>query len=390
MIRNKTLELLEQYPPTRLTVSPANVRHKGAGIIYGTLEITNETEGELVGKVASMADFITFSPSEFVGNKITVEYTLDLVGLSGEIGTSAVITTNGGEKTVDFTITVNPPDVLTKDDLVLAGLDDFAEYVKTHPIAARQLFTRHDFMAWLMGMNYPNMDIYEHFAADPNKERAVDNFLVFSGKKYKAKIVPEATSLAHSIGMWEDTVTGSIALRKTTWGYAEATLQVTAGGDWFKLSKNKITSADFDSENAAEIHYMILPAESDGRDTATVIIQGDQEHKIHIHSTSAAAFDARLDKKTFFFDDRGKLLITNNTGQDLMIDIACEPFIKFEAKRFYIGRTAEIDFEIKYGSIKAASLAFKRQMYAESHIHVVAIDSGKSYGRRLPLTLWGG
>ncbi|MCL2620615.1 MAG: DUF5717 family protein [Defluviitaleaceae bacterium] len=387
---SKRLALLEQFPIPRLAVSPTNVRHKGAGIIYGTLEIENQTDGELVGTIASMADFITFSPESFSGNKTTVEYTLDLIGLSGEIGTSAVITTNGGEIVVDFHITVNPPDVLTKDDLILADLDDFTAYVKTQPIAARQLFTRHDFMAWLMGMNYPNMDIYERFASDPNKERAVDNFLVFNGKKYKAKIVPETTNLAHSIGMWEDTVTGSIVLRKTTWGYAEADLRVVAGENWFKLSKNKVTATDFDAENGAEIHYMILPTESEGRDTAVVLVEGDQDHKIHIHSTSAAAFDARLDKETFFFDDKGKLLITNNTGQDLMIDIACEPFVKFDARRYFIGRTAEIEFEVKYGSIKAASFALRRQMYAESHIHVVAIDSGKSYGRRLPLTLWGG
>lgn len=387
---NKYLALLEQFPPPKLVVSPKNIRHKGAGIIYGTLEIKNQTDEELFGTITSMADFLTFLPGSFVGNKITVEYTLDLVGLSGEIGTSAVITTNGGEIVVDFHITVNPPDVLTKDDLVLADLNDFATYVRTYPIPARQLFTRHDFMAWLMGMNYPNMDIYDSFATDPNRERAVDNFLVFNGKKYKAKIVPEAGNLAHSIGMWEDTVTGSIVLRKTTWGYAEADLHVIAGEKWLKLSKSKVTSADFDEKNRAEIHYIILPSESKGHDTAIVLLKGDQDHKIHINITSAAAFDVRLDKETFFFDDKGKLFITNNTGQDLMIDIACEPFVKFDARRYLIGRTAEIDFEIKYGSIKAASFALKRQMYAESHIHVVAIESGKSYGRRLPLTLWGG
>ncbi|MCL2854820.1 MAG: DUF5717 family protein [Defluviitaleaceae bacterium] len=381
---------LEQYPPPKLTVSTEKVHHKGAGVIYGTLEIENATEGELAGTISSMADFITFSPTQFLGNKVQIEYTLDLVGLSGEVTTGAVITTNGGQKTVDFHITVNPPDVLTKDDLILADLDDFATYAKTQPIAARQLFTRHDFMAWLLGMNYPNMSIYEAFAADPNKERAVDNFLVFNGKKYKAKIIPETVDLSHSIGMWEDTVTGSITLRRTTWGYAEANLQVIAGEQWFKLSKNKVVSGDFDAENGAEVHYIILPAESEGRDTAIVLVEGDKDHKIHIHATSAKPFDARLDKESFFFEDKGKLIITNNTGQDLMIDIACEPFVKFDARRYFIGKTAEIDFDIKYGSIKAASLAFKRQMYAESHIHVVAIDSGKSYGRRLPLTLWGG
>ncbi|MCL2350539.1 MAG: DUF5717 family protein, partial [Defluviitaleaceae bacterium] len=167
---------LEQFPAPRVVSSEKRVNVRGFGIIYGSFEISNGSEGDLVGSIDSMADFLSFSPQEFEANRVQVEYTLDLTGLAGDIVTAAVITTNGGEKVVDFHITVDPPDVLVKDGVVMGSLADFAAYAKMQPIAARALFGRQEFMMWLLNIGYPNMDIYEKFAADPNKERAVDNF----------------------------------------------------------------------------------------------------------------------------------------------------------------------------------------------------------------------
>ncbi|MDR2166533.1 MAG: DUF5717 family protein [Clostridiales bacterium] len=387
---SKHLVHLELYPPPKLALSESKIMLRGAGILYGNFEISNGGDGELVGTIAPMADFISFSPSSFASNKIQVEYSVDLSGLVGEIQTGAVITTNGGERVLDFHITVNRADVLVRDGVVMADLEDFAEYAKAHPVAARALFGRQDFMMWLLNMGYPSMDIYENFAADPNKERAVDNFLVFNGNKSKAKVIVENQDITHSIGLWEDVVTGSINLRQTTWGYAEANLEVIRGEEWLKLSKNKVSGGDFGPDNLAKMHYMILPKELEGRDLGQIALTAADEQKITIRCSPAAAFDARLDKTSFFFEDRGKLIVVNNTGTDLFIDISCENFIKFEAKRYLISQSAEIDFEVKYGSHRAATLSFKKQLYVETYIHVVAVSSGANYARRLAMTLWSG
>jgi len=391
MSLNTRLPLLEQTTPPKLNISEEKIDLRGFGLIYGNVEITNAGEGSLSGSILSMSDFLTFSVENFESNKIVVEYTLDLVGLSGEIFTSAVVTTNGGEKVIDFHILVNPPDILERDGYVMTNLGDFTEYARAHPIAARSLFGRQDFMLWLINMNYPAMDIYERFIKDPNKERALDNFLVFNGTKVKARIMAETRDLSHSISISEDVATGSIVLRKTTWGFAEATLGIETDKNWIKLDKDKLTSNDFDGENLCEAHYMIFPEYLQGRETAIITLNADGgEEKIHIRASFAPAFSARLDKQSFFFEDKGKLFIENNTGHDLLIDISCENFVRFAAKRYHIGKSAEIDFEIKFSTFKAATMSFKRQNYAETYINVVAIDSGKTYGKKMQLTLWGG
>ncbi|MCL2753240.1 MAG: DUF5717 family protein [Defluviitaleaceae bacterium] len=391
MSLNTRLPLLEQFPAPKLNISERKISLRGFGLIYGNVEISNAGEGNLVGSILPVADFLSFSPKNFEGNRIDAEYTLDLTGLSGEIITSAVVVTNGGEKTIDFHIAINPPDVLTWEGYVMTEISDFASYAREHPIAARSLFGRQDFMLWLINMNYPAMDIYERFIKDPNKERALDNFLVFNGAKVKAKILAETKDAAHSISISDDVVTGSIVLRKTTWGFAEAAIEVEGEKKWIKLDKNKITSADFDSENLCQAHYIIFPEHSTGRETAVITLNADGiEQKIHIRASFAAAFSARLDKQSFFFEDKGKLIVENNTGHDLLIDISCENFVKFAAKRYHISKTAEIDFEIKFSSFKTATMSFKRQNYAESYINVVSINGGKSYSKKMQLTLWGG
>ncbi|MCL2576154.1 MAG: DUF5717 family protein [Defluviitaleaceae bacterium] len=390
MTLNKRLPFLEQFPQPKLNISETKISLRGFGLIYGAIEISNAGDGVLAGSIASISDFLSFSPESFEGNKVTIEYTLDLGGISGEILANAVVTSSGGERVIDFHIIVNPPDVLERDGYVMADLSDFAEYARTNTIAARSLFARHEFMVWLLNMNYSQLDIYEKIAADPNKERALDNFLVFNGEKMKAKILPETRDLSHSISITDTAITGSIVLRKTTWGFAECSLEVIQGEKWLKLSKSKLVSSDFDDENLTQIHYIIMPEYLSERETAIVTIDGEGNEKVHIRASFAPAFSARLDKQSFFFDDKGKLIIENNTGHDLLIDINCENYVKFAARRYHIGKMAEIDFEIKFGSFKQASLSFKKQMYAETFIHVVAIDAGKTYGKRMELTLWGG
>jgi len=387
MSEYRALAHLEQYPPPKLTISEPKISLQGSGMLYGEFEIYNGVDGDLTGTITSMADFISFSPNTFSGNRVRVEYTVDLTGLNGDIQSGAVVTTSGGERVLDFYITANRADVLERDGLVMADLGDFGEYARAHPVEARKLFGRQDFMMWLLNLGYPSMDMYENFAGDPNKERAVDNFLVLNGIKTKAVVLPVVRDLSHKIGLWDDVVTGSVKLKKTAWGFAEARLEVLGDVKWLKLTNDKIASSDFDGQNMAEVHYMVIADKLEGHDSAQLLLNG--EHKINIRVTPAAAFEARLDKQSFFFEDNGKLHIKNNTERDIFVDVSCEHFVKFDAKRYLIGQSAEIDFSIKYSNFKTSSLSFKKQLYAETYIQIVAVGDGQAgFSKRLALTLW--
>ena len=278
---------------------------------------------------------------------------------------------------------------MARDGTKIATLEHFLVYAQHSPVAARQLFTQKDFMIWLFNTGYPCMDMYEIFAADPLKERAIDNFLVFNGLKSKATIVANNKNILINIGHGDDVVTGGISLQRSGQGYVEGNLTVKSRGDWLKLSKDKISGADFDENNRAEIDYMILPENLSGRDVAVVDLKCSNPQQIYIHCAMARPFEARLDKESYYFEDKGKLYLTNNTGRDLMIDIFCENFVKFEAKRYLISKYAEIDFDIKFSTIRAATLALRKQLYATTQIHVMAVSGERNSVARLVFKLWG-
>jgi len=379
-----------EYPAPKIALSTDRIDAHGAEIIEGSFEVLNIGEGELVGRINSCADFLRFSPETFSGNKISIGYSFNMEGLSGEHQAVAVIMSTGGEKTVKFNVKVSSAELITNDSTKIASLEHFLEYVRKSPVAARRLFVQKDFMILLFNMGYSSMDIYEKFVTDPNKERAVDNFLVFNGLKSKAAIVVQEPDVIMNVSQGESTATGGIALRKTAWGDAEADLHVRQGGDWLKLSKNRVTDADFNDDNVAEVDYVVLADKIKGRSVAIVDVQCDTPRQVRLQCNISGAFDARLDRESYFFEDRGRLFLKNNTGNDLMIDIYCENFVKFAAKRYIISAYAEIDFVIKFSSLRAATMAFRKQLYVTTQIHVRAVATGVDTVKRMRLKLWGG
>ena len=379
-----------EYPVPKIALSSDRIDAQGADFVEGSFEVFNIGEGELEGRVDSTVDFLSFPADTFMGNKVNIDYSLNLEGLSGEHKAAAVITSNGGEKVVTFDVKVNPP-AIVRGDAKIATLEHFMDYLRKNPVDGRRLFGQKDFMIWLFSMGYPSMDIYERLAADPNKERAVDNFLIFNSLKNKASIVAEQSDIVANIGYGESVATGGMRVRKTTWGYAEADLNVRQGAGWLKVTKSRVTTADFDDDNTAEIDYIIMADEIKRRDVAFVDMATDcgRVRSIRVQCNISGAFEARLDREAYYFEDRGKLFLHNNTGKDLMIDIYCENFLKFQAQRYFIGKYAEIDFQIKFSSLKAATLAFKKQLSAATHIHIRAATGGRDSAKKLTLKLWG-
>lgn len=384
---NKRLAHLE-HPAPKIALNATRFDVEGAGIAEGEFEVSNIGEAELAGKIASSSDILSFSPMEFFGAKTRVEYSLNLEGLSGQHKLSAIISSNGGEKMLNFDVKVNPPPLTTKDGARLATLEHFLEYARQKPVAARQIFGQKEFMIWLFNTGYSAMDIYEQMAADPNKERGLDNFLVFSGLKTKAALALEQKKITHNADR-KEAITGGFVVRRSAWGFVEGNLIVNPEAHWLKLSKTKLTQADFDENNMAEVDYIIAPEEigKPRGDTAKVTLYGESGQNIYIRCSLAAPFRAYLGREAYYFEDLGKLHLINNTGRDLMIDIQCESYVKFQAKRYFISKSAEIDFEIKFSNQKAASLILRKLLYVKSEILVSAIG-GDGGVVRVPLTLW--
>jgi len=382
-----------EYPLPHLQLHTDRISMETADGGEGVLLLENSGGGELMGTITSNSRAIAFHPTHFHGNRTEITYTFDLgMYRQGDVlRTSALITSNGGEAVIPIEIRVVPPIIAAKDGAKLSTLSDFSVYAQANPAAARQLFTQPDFWEWLLRMGYAHMDLYELFTHDPNKERAIDHFLVLNQLKEKAVVRVAEPQLTITISPEGTDETGVITLRRSSWGYADVSLTEPADIQWLKLSKTRLTSADFNSEQIAEVFFIVAASEAaKRRQTAhiTVSSEGTTADVVHITAVRPTGLSADTDKEVYYHDDTGLLLLRNSTGHDLMVEITpSDPLVRFEGKKYFISEHAEIPFWVKRTGLLSVQAAMQKQLTIEAEIQVRAKIGATYIHKRLPVRL---
>jgi hypothetical protein len=365
------IELFES-PLPELTTDIEKITVETSGNYEGSFIVKNTGGGELMGNILSNSGVIKFTPSYFNSKKTTVFYTLDISILKpGDvITTSVVIMSNGGEKIIPVTIKILPFCIETKENIKIATLKDFYRYAKKHPVSARQIFMTHDFSVWLTGISYPYMDSYEKLAVDPNKERALDNFFIISKLKKQAFAEPIAKDITVTVNPYKDkSVEGFLEFKRQSWGYTEEAVKLVNEKKWITLSKDKLTSADFDENNTAKIGYTIKPYYVTEKTDFEKITVGGNFIMFYVKKTPPLS--GVLSDETFTSSKRGYVLVTNNTGRDLTIEVSVsDNSVKFESARFLISSFAKIPFDIKLPVAVSAQFLFKRRPSISAEIFI--------------------
>ncbi len=396
-VDNKKSDILKQfeYPLPVIQVDTDNISIETSECFEGGFCVSNIGGGELFGTITSNSHGLEFSPTEFRGNniKITYRFNLDIYKKGDTIHTSALITSNGGEAIIPVLIKIIPPAVIAKDGSRLGTLKDFLLYVKKSPVESRKLFSQKEFLMWLLSMNYEHMDMYEHFARDPNKERAIDNFLVLNGLKNKAEISVIENRLSTRIRPAEtDAVTGVIPLRLKGWGYLDERIEIINSKDtpWIKLMTDSITAADFDEAGFFEASYIIYPNLLRQKFASATLRLVNTNTNIFVNVCKENPLDLSLSRQSFGFEDMGRIIVINNTFKDMMLEVLAEDtFIKFEGKRYLVSGYAEIPFSVRLTGLAAAQFALKKQPVLETFITVKAYVDEKPFKKVLKVFIGG-
>ena len=375
---------LEQFEHSLPRIKPniERIAIETAGGFAGSFMIENIGGSELAGTITSNSRAVVFSPEAFCGNCVEISYMLNLdIYRPGDVVTArALVLSNGGEVVIPVEIRIVPPVVTTRDGVALSSLDGFLRYAQEYPVAARQLFTQPDFMAWLINMGYEHMEMYEHFTRDPNKERALDHFLILNKLKEKAAISVAAREVRVDVKPGAANGMGALYLQRSSWGYTDVTLAVPEDASWLRLGKTRVSSADFIASTAAdgavEVFFIaIASALTKRRQSARVAVlsEGGQVDEVCITAVRLPAVIVSASKETFGYEDKGSLRIQNNTDGDLMLEIMPnDSFLKFEGKKYLIGAKAEIPFTIQFGGLRAMQASARKRVAVVSEINVRA------------------
>jgi hypothetical protein len=389
-----------EYPQPKLKLSVKAIDIETPAGYEGAFTITNAGGSELEGEIHLDAKSVVFYPSKFKGNHTEITYSLNLDSYKpGDVlRRDALIHSNGGELLLPITIRITPPEIKTKEGHGISSLEDFYEYAGQSPIAARQLFNQWEFADWLSGQGYSQMELYEKFASDPNKERAVDNFLTVNGIKEKSRVFSEQRAVSVRIPPGQtEMLKGEISFTKPTPGYAEVRLSVTEGAAWLSLGKDRLTSADFNAEGRASMPFVIMSSVLTlGLKNRYNIgyINAESENEVggtYVIAISERPFKAELCGTRYKSEDGGILKVRNATGRDMMLEVtSADKNIRFAGTKYLIGKYAEIPFTVKPHGFQ---FGFRKPPLYETEIIVKTVGGGKpgelTHIQRLKLKIGG-
>jgi len=391
MIDGTDIITLYEYPLPELGLDIERIETEAAENIRGGFVIRNRGGGALSGVILSNSKAVSFSPDEFSGKKTVVAYSINISQYKpgDELRTSAVIMSNGGEKTLPVSVKIIPARIETKEGESLSSLADFSEYSETHPVSARQLFMSVEFENWLSVINYPHMDSYGEFTRDADKERALDNFLIVSGLKDKSRAVPRVKQIVAEVNPFErGPHTGDISVVRSGRGYLDCAVSLKRGAKWLKMGKDRLAGRDFDVNGRASLSYYISPVFLTASICGEKIIIGDET--VSIYARALPPVSVRLSRDNYGIGDSGTVNIKNNTGRDLTIEISPDDnMLRFEGKRYFIGKYAEIPFDIRLSALQSAQFRLLKLPEVATGLNVTVLDEAIDYNKRFELTVGG-
>jgi len=351
--------------------------------------IRNTGGGNLNGKILSRCPGLTFTPSEWEGNRQTITYTFSAsdAGLTtGEtIQGHVIVSTNGGETKIPVTARLTAMSISTAEGFTIANLQDFFEYAKIYPAQARRLFVDSEFYMLLLGIGYKYMELYESLHKDSNRERAMDNFFILSGLKGKTNLSVNDTRLEFAQKPGDsEVIHGSIKVQKSDMGYIDSPIFLQCNSPWLTCYASRLIQSDFDESHTASVNFSIDPrkiATTYARETVEI---GTQTTEIIYRKISPVI--ARINRISLRYEDKGTLEIINNTGMDIKVEIFCrDSYVRFSARSYIVGAYTEIPFTIKLSAFLSAQLFFRKTPYMKTTVETRATIDGHMHKEIIPL-----
>jgi len=355
----------------------------------GIFNIRNVGGGKLSGFSQCNKNCVTFSPSEFEGNKVQIEYFINIAAYnSGEvIRTEILIASNGGEIIIPCIIKIIAPAIETEDGMKITSLKEFYVYSKKYILEARQLFSESKFKEWLYSINYEYMDIYEYLVKDANKERAMYNFFILNKLKKKTTIEVEEKNVQIKVGYYQRSkFLNLIKVKRSDGGFVEYDVKLKNNCRWISLSKNKLIVSDFKDSNMADVMYSIDSSKLSDKNAVDYIMIGDEVIRVNIKRESL--IDLGISKESFKFVDEGSILVGNNSEKQVVIEISTNSsLVRFENKKYIVNESAEIPFVIKLNAFLSTQLALKKQPIVTGEIYVKAQSEEGIFRKTMYITI---
>ena len=390
------IQLTLEYPPPILSLSKNELIIEAKKQLSASFVVINSGGGTLEGRIVSPSSNLKFNPSQWTGNRqeITCDFLPQMLeGLKHNETKRfyASIISNGGEEMLPVTIRLVKMAITTPKNTRIVNLEDFFEYANNNLYDAMEIFESKDFQTLLKELEFPNMETYTLLLKEPNRHMALDVFFILAGLKDHTYIVAPKDEIVHLIKPGKKLpIQGNLILEQSDKGYVEATLSIENEVKWLKLYSKSLTSADF-SEGMAKIRYRIDPRLIQNRYNGAIIAiktTNDREPtRVSIVAKSSPLIKVWMPREGYSYKDEGVIVIENQIGSALQIEISCkESFVRFKERRYKVDGQLQIPFSIKLSPMLSARMLFSKIPAMTATIEVKASYRGKESKKNLTLT----
>ena len=240
----------------------------------GRIGITNSTGVSMKGIVCSDNRVMEITTPQFVGVNNTVEYVIRGEYITNREPISGEITfiTDCGEISLPYRITVSEPTLISSEGTI-ADMNRFVSLARYHWDEALRLFNDPAFLPFLQYYEPQNVFLLEFLRKSHASDRAMEEFLVATGKKMGVTLQTDTDHMEFTIT--GSRVTGRIYLTKSNWGYVNA--RVTSSAEFLLVDREQITMDSF-RENRCDISFSFVAEKIGyGSSTATISIEAQNQ-----------------------------------------------------------------------------------------------------------------
>lgn len=242
------------------------------GLHHFVVMIESDSSLQVKGVAYSSHSRVKVLTPTFFGRVNSINLEVNTMGLNPGTRLAGILTfeTNAGERTVKYTFSMHEKNY-GEDERVINTLEDFADFAREDEAGALHTFRSRAFteLPFMQDMN--SMALYQVLMNEKDGRRNMEAFLTYHDAK--PPVTYSLLKTSDSILEPTEPVKKAIEIKQECWGYNQLT--VTTNSPFVALSKDKITTDDFDENGYYRFLYTLYPG------TAR---SGDEKLEIVFHS----------------------------------------------------------------------------------------------------------
>ncbi len=275
-IINKLSEGIVDYdvPILEASVYSIDLSIEAGSVFDGEFEIASLNNIEMKGIIYSTHESFVIVNNNFVSAREVIHYKINASNCneSDHIKGLINIVSNGGEYSIKYNIKIEANSLKTSEGR-MKNLFHFANFVQLNYEEAIKVFFSEEFKKVFLLKDYKLSAVYDGLIKTTDKQRALEEFLIYVNKKNNTSI--SLDSYEKNIDIKEERIERNefyrVTISKNNWGYVD--IDINTKGDFIIPFVNNVKAKNFEDNNYDFLYSIDLKKLNAGNNYAQIIFK---------------------------------------------------------------------------------------------------------------------